>query len=164
MEAFRIIAYSSFVPKRTLEFHHYSCEETGLLGSRNIAQIYKNEKKKIYGHINVDMTGYKHPQDATVGVILDYTLPSLNDFFIKIIKAYSNVSVRTWRCGYACGDHYSFYAAGFRSLTYPHEVTSMRMLNPNYHTDKDTVDIFDLDRATEFVKFTLGFAVEVSMA
>lgn len=110
------------------------------------------------------MTGYRHPSDPTVGVILDYTSTTLNAFFIKIIKAYSNVNVATWRCGYACGDHYSFYAAGFRGLAYPHEVTSMRNLNPHYHTDRDTVDKFDLDRATEFVKFTLGFAVEVSMA
>jgi leucyl aminopeptidase len=132
------------------------------LGSRHIAQVYKNEGKKVHAYANIDMTGYKHPSDSTVGVILDNTHPALNEFFIKVIKAYSNVTVRTWRCGYACGDHYSWYVAGFRALVYPHEVTSMRHLNPHYHTDQDTVDKFDLDRATEFVKFTLGFAVEMA--
>lgn len=116
----------------------------------------------MFGYANIDMTGFKHPSDDTVGVILDHTDPKLNNFFIKVIKAYSNVKVATWRCGYACGDHYSWYVAGYRSLVYPHEVTSMRNLNPHYHTDRDTVDKFDLERATEFVKFTLGFAVEMA--
>jgi len=162
MEVFRIIAYSSYLPKRRLEFHHYSCEETGLLGSRNIAQIYKNQNKVVYANINVDMTGYRNPRDGTVGIILDYTNTELNNFFIKIIQSYSNVQVRTWRCNYACGDNYSWYVAGYRSSTYPHEVTSMSLLNPHYHTDQDLVDKFDLDRATEFVKFSLGFAIELS--
>ena len=99
-----------------------------------------------------------------VGIILDYTDKSLNEFFIKIINAYSNVKVATWRCGYACGDHYSWFVAGYKALTYPHEVTSMRNLNPNVHTDRDTVDKFDLPRATEFVKFCLGFAIETANA
>jgi len=69
-----------------------------------------------------------------------------------------------FRCNYACGDHYSWYSAGFRQLTYPQEVTSFRDLNPAYHTDRDLINMFDIQRALEFVKFMIGFAVELSNA
>jgi len=153
-----------FLPKRQLEFHHYACEETGLLGSRATAQKYKNENKIVYANINVDMTGYHPPNNPRMGLILDYTSTTLNKFFLKIIKEYSNVEAVEYRCNYACGDHYSWYVAGFRSLTYPQEVTDLRQVNPAIHTDRDKINMFNMARATEFVKFTLGFAVELSNA
>jgi hypothetical protein len=61
-------------------------------------------------------------------------------------------------------DHYSWYAAGYRSLVYPQEVTDFRNLNPAYHTRVDTVDKFNPKRATEFVKFVMGFAIEMCEA
>jgi len=81
MEVFRIIANSDFIPKRQLEFHHYSCEETGLLGSRATAQKYRNDREVVYANINVDMTGYHPPNRPAMGLILDYTSTQLNTFF-----------------------------------------------------------------------------------
>jgi bacterial leucyl aminopeptidase len=81
---------------------------------------------------------------------------------MKIIKEYSHVEAIPYRCNYACGDHYSWYVAGFTSLTYPQEVTTFNDLNPAYHTGDDRLPMFNMTRATEFVKFTLGFAIELS--
>jgi len=164
MEAFRVIAKSDFIPKRTLEFHHYACEETGLLGSRQTAQKYKNGNVQIYANANIDMTGYHPRGNPGIGLILDYTSTELNTFFLKIIKEYSHVEAKTYRCGYACGDHYSWYVAGYRQLTYPQEVNNFSNLNPAYHTDRDRINMFNMTRATEFVKFTIGFAIELSNA
>jgi len=164
MDVFRIIATSSFLPKRQLEWHYYACEETGLLGSRFIAQKYRTENKVVYALANVDMTGYHPVNNKNVGLIVDYTSTDLNTFFLKIVKEYSSVNMIPFRCNYACGDHYSWYSAGFRQLTYPQEVTSFRDLNPAYHTDRDLINMFDIQRALEFVKFMIGFAVELSNA
>jgi len=54
--------------------------------------------------------------------------------------------------------------AGFRNLCYPQEVTDLRQVNPAIHTDRDKINMFNMVRATEFVKFTIGFAVELSNA
>jgi len=81
---------------------------------------------------------------------------------LKIIREYSSVQVVPYRCNYACGDHYSWFAAGFTSLTYPQEVTTLANLNPAYHTDRDLINLFNMTRAIEFVKFTIGFAIELS--
>jgi hypothetical protein len=40
----------------------------------------------------------------------------------------------------------------------------MRNVNPAIHTDRDTVDKFNPKRATEFVKFVIGFGIEMCEA
>ncbi|KAG8685510.1 hypothetical protein FRC08_013074 [Ceratobasidium sp. 394] len=57
MEVFRAIVASGFKPTRTLEFHFYSGEEGGLLGSQAIATNYKSAVKSVYAYLNLDMTG-----------------------------------------------------------------------------------------------------------
>lgn len=40
LEAYRALIASGFAPKRTVEFHWYSAEEGGLLGSQAVARDY----------------------------------------------------------------------------------------------------------------------------
>ncbi|KAL7920715.1 hypothetical protein ACQKWADRAFT_297744 [Trichoderma austrokoningii] len=42
LEALRVIAYSDFTSKNTIEFHWHSGEEGGLLGSQDIFSSYKS--------------------------------------------------------------------------------------------------------------------------
>lgn len=57
MDVFRVLVTSGFKPTRNLEFHFYSGEEGGLLGSQAIASNYKSAGKSVYAYLNLDMTG-----------------------------------------------------------------------------------------------------------
>jgi leucyl aminopeptidase len=57
IEIFRVLVSSNFKPTRNIEFHFYSGEEAGLLGSQAIAANYKSSGKSIYAMLNLDMTG-----------------------------------------------------------------------------------------------------------
>lgn len=72
MEAFRSLVDNGFAPERPVEFHWYSAEEGGLLGSQAIAQNYTDSNKEIVGMIQNDMTGYVGGHEPTMGVITDY--------------------------------------------------------------------------------------------
>jgi leucyl aminopeptidase len=58
IEAYRLLIKSGYVPASPLEFHFYSAEEAGLLGSQKIAAAYKKAGAAIKGAFQVDMTGY----------------------------------------------------------------------------------------------------------
>ena len=49
----RVLSASGFRPKKTLEFHWYSAEEVGLLGSQAIAQSYKKSNKQVTAMLQV---------------------------------------------------------------------------------------------------------------
>lgn len=57
MDVFRVLVAAGFKPTRNLEFHFYSGEEGGLLGSQAIASNYKSAGKSVYAYLNLDMTG-----------------------------------------------------------------------------------------------------------
>jgi leucyl aminopeptidase len=57
IEVFRALVAAGFSPTRPVEFHFYSGEEAGLLGSQAIAANYKSAGKSIYAMMNLDMTG-----------------------------------------------------------------------------------------------------------
>jgi len=57
MEALRIIVDSGFKPSTPLEFHWYSGEEAGLLGSNAIATSYRVAGVKVKAFMELDMSG-----------------------------------------------------------------------------------------------------------
>ena len=57
IEVFRALVAANFAPVRPVEFHFYSGEEGGLLGSQAIAANYKSAGKAVYAMVNFDMTG-----------------------------------------------------------------------------------------------------------
>lgn len=58
LDAFRVLAASSFTPTNSaVEFHWYSAEEGGLLGSQAVAKVYEANKVDVKGMIQMDMTG-----------------------------------------------------------------------------------------------------------
>jgi leucyl aminopeptidase len=53
-----VLASSSFSPTNSaVEFHWYSAEEGGLLGSQAVAKVYEADKVDVKGMIQMDMTG-----------------------------------------------------------------------------------------------------------
>lgn len=94
LEAFRVILSDAKVAAgqapNTIEFHWYSAEEGGLLGSQAIFTDYKNRKIDVKAMLQQDMTGYvKSGTTESVGVITDYVDASLTAFIKKVITAVS---------------------------------------------------------------------------
>jgi len=94
LEAFRTFLTSEKVIKgeaeNTVEFHWYSAEEGGLLGSQAIFSQYEKDGRDVKAMLQQDMTGYvQGTLDAgkkeAVGVITDFVDPSLTEFIKKVI-------------------------------------------------------------------------------
>ena len=57
IEIFRVLVASGFKPTTPVEFHFYSGEEAGLLGSQAIASSYSSAGKTVKAMFQLDMTG-----------------------------------------------------------------------------------------------------------
>jgi len=161
LEVFRALAKSDYKPKKTIEIHHYAGEEVGLLGSRAIANSYKSQNKKVYASLNMDMDGYHANAQNRVGVATDGVDPVLTGFVRKLVSTYSDLLQGNITCGYSCSDHFSMFAAGYRS-SHIFEAQPMSNMNRAIHTSSDTFDKLNMERALKFAKIALGFVVELS--
>lgn len=94
LEALRVLLRSEAIIKgnstNTVEFHWYSAEEGGLLGSQAIFTAYEEQGRDVKAMLQQDMTGYTHATMAagkpeSVGVITDYVNPALTDFIKEVI-------------------------------------------------------------------------------
>ena len=94
LEALRVLLESGAIIKgnasNTVEFHWYSAEEGGLLGSQAIFSAYEKEGRDVKAMLQQDMTGYTHKTTAagepeSVGVITDFVNPDLTEFIKQII-------------------------------------------------------------------------------
>ncbi|KAG9093973.1 hypothetical protein FS749_013351, partial [Ceratobasidium sp. UAMH 11750] len=163
MEVFRAIVASGFKPTRTLEFHFYSGEEGGLLGSQAIATNYKSATKSVYAYLNLDMTGYWKPGTAeSIALITDNTDAGLTSYLKTLVSAYCKIPAVTTTCGYSCSDHASWNKQGYPAA-FPFE-TTFGNDNPNIHSTADTTSVngFSWTHSLEFAKLATAFAVELS--
>lgn len=94
LEALRVLLTSKDVVQgkgeNTVEFHWYSAEEGGLLGSQAIFSEYEKTGRDVKAMLQQDMTGFvQKTLDAgkpeSVGVITDFVDPGLTAFIKKII-------------------------------------------------------------------------------
>lgn len=98
LEALRVLLQFEAVLKgnasNTIEFHWYSAEEGGLLGSQAIFAAYAKEGRDVKAMLQQDMTGYVHKtlaagEPESVGIITDYVNPALTEFVKKIVTQVS---------------------------------------------------------------------------
>lgn len=101
LEALRVLLQSREVlageAENTIEFHWYSAEEGGLLGSQAIFSNYQKHGRDIRAMLQQDMTGYVHKtidagQPESVGVITDYVDQGLTEFIKKVVTEVRTVS------------------------------------------------------------------------
>lgn len=83
--------------ENTLEFHWYSAEEGGLLGSQAVFADYKKNYREVKAMLQQDMTGYAQGtldagQEESVGVIVDYVDSGLTKFIKEVITTVSDQS------------------------------------------------------------------------
>lgn len=171
LEALRLIvsaiAEGNFTPHNTLEFHYYSAEEGGLLGSIDVFSRYFNDKATVVGMLQQDMTGYtKGSIDEGVephfGLISDYTSVGLNDFIKLIVGEYCSIPFHETECGYACSDHASALENGYPASFLIE--SEFKYTAKQIHLTMDTLDRLDFDHIYEHIKLTIGYAVELSAA
>lgn len=94
LEALRVLLQSDSIRQgnasNTLEFHWYSAEEGGLLGSQAIFSAYEKSGRDVKAMLQQDMTGYIHKtlaagEKESVGVINDFVNAELTDFIKKVV-------------------------------------------------------------------------------
>jgi len=160
LEAFRSLVENGFKPERPVEFHWYSAEEAGLLGSQAIAKDYEANGVRVVAMLQEDMTGYIGSSGEVMGIVTDYVDPQLTSFIKLLVDEYAAIPYVNTKCGYACSDHASWAKAGYRSA-FSIE-SSFEDSNKNIHTTADTIDKLSFDHMKEFAKLTVAFAVELS--
>lgn len=161
-EVIKILMNNNYKPKRTIQFMGYAAEEVGLLGSKDIASVYKQNGKKVIGVMQLDMTLYKGTADKDIVLMADYTNAAQNEFIGRLVDEYVQVPWGYSRCGYGCSDHASWTANGFPA-SMPHEA-EMRDGNKNIHTARDTLQSAggDAKHAAKFAKLATAFVVELA--
>lgn len=180
LEALRILAAAKYKGANTLEFHFYSGEEGGLLGSRDVMNAYKKAGTDVRAVMNQDMTGYS--PNNVIAVYTDYVDASLTSFCQKLVPAYTSLKLITDKCGYGCSDQYVVFfscsllsiisqiygqslirfaqpsasanTAGFRAA-YVCEDT-MKDSSPYIHSGSDTVSTLSFPHMLEHVKVCNG--------
>jgi leucyl aminopeptidase len=94
LEAFRVLLQSETVVKgeaeNTVEFHWYSAEEGGLLGSQAIFSSYEKADRDVKAMLQQDMTGFvqrtlQAGKPESVGVIVDFVDAKLTEFIKEVI-------------------------------------------------------------------------------
>lgn len=98
LEAFRVLLTSKDIIKgkgeNTVEFHWYSAEEGGLLGSQAIFTEYEKTGRDIKAMLQQDMTGYVQGtldagKSESVGVITDFVDPDLTRYIKEVVTEVS---------------------------------------------------------------------------
>lgn len=158
LEALRVLAEAKYAPENTLEFHFYSGEEGGLLGSRDVMQSYKQSSVNLLALMNQDMTGYS--PNNVIAVYTDYVDATLSSFIRTLVPVYTSLPVITDRCGYGCSDHASARDAGYPAAYVCDE--NMEDSSPYIHSARDTVSTLSFLHMLEHAKLTVGFLVEAS--
>lgn len=160
-EIIRVLVQGNFKPTKTLKFMSYAAEEVGLRGSKEIAQSFKAQGKRVVGVMQLDMTNFQG-SDIDINMMTDYTNADQNAFIGNIIDEYlTGVSWGYDKCGYACSDHASWTNAGFPA-SMPFEAKK-RDMNRNIHTSRDTISISrnSASHAAKFAKMAVAFTIEL---
>jgi leucyl aminopeptidase len=169
LEAFRVILQSEDIIKgnhqNTLEFHWYSAEEGGLLGSQAIFSSYEKEGRDVKAMLQQDMTGFiTRTLDAgkpeSVGVIVDFVDPNLTEFIKVVIDEYCDIPYVETKCGYACSDHASASKAGYPSAFV---IESAFEYSDNHiHSTEDLMKYLSFDHMLQHARMTLAFGYELA--
>ncbi|KAF9958070.1 Leucine aminopeptidase 1 [Mortierella alpina] len=160
LEVFRALINTGFRPVRPVEFHWYSAEEAGLLGSQDIAEDYDRKGVEVLAMIQNDMTGYVGTRFAeNFGIVTDHVDKELTELVKIYAKEYGDITVRETQCGYACSDHASWTKYGYRSAFAIEGDFSD--ISPYIHGEDDSVDHISFDHMKQFAKLSLGFAIEL---
>lgn len=160
LEVARILSEQT-QPERTVEVFWYAGEESGLLGSAEIAKNYKDMKKDVIGVLQMDMTLFPGSGEMVITNISDFTNPWLRSYLNQINETYIGLKILDDKCGYGCSDHASWFRQGFPSVI-PFEAMTNKM-NKNIHTVRDVVSpSLSFKHSAAIAKLSLAFTLELA--
>ncbi|KAI1394033.1 Zn-dependent exopeptidase [Hypoxylon trugodes] len=168
LEAFRVLLSSEDAingnAENTIEFHWYSAEEGGLLGSQAIFSAYEKQSRDVKAMLQQDMTGYvQGTLDAgkpeSVGVITDFVDPGLTTFIKKVIEEYCEIPWVETKCGYACSDHASASKAGYPSAFVIE--STFGESDQHIHSTDDLIKYLSFDHMLQHARMTLALVYEL---
>lgn len=161
LEAFRILISSSFRPTKAIEFHWYSAEEVGLLGSQKVVTQYLKENIKVIAMFQVDMTGFtSKTKKEIIGVASDFVNSKHVKFLKEVAYAYCKIPAIDTKCEYACSDHASWTKGGYSSV-FTFE-TKFEDHSTFIHTANDDLTHVSFEHMAEFVKLVIGWTIELA--
>lgn len=169
LEALRVLLKSEDIVKgkapNTVEFHWYSAEEGGLLGSQAIFHSYEKEGRDVKAMLQQDMTGYVQKtidagEPESVGVITDFVDPGLTAFIKEVITDYCSIPYVLTKCGYACSDHASASKAGYPSAFVIE--SDFKYSDNKIHTTEDKIEYLSFDHMLQHARLTLALAYELA--
>ncbi|KAF9434152.1 Leucine aminopeptidase 1 [Entomortierella beljakovae] len=160
LDIFRVLISKGFQPERPVEFHWYSAEEAGLLGSQDIAHSYKKRGVDVFAMLQNDQSGFVRSKDKEViAVITDYVDRDLTGLVKLYVNAYTDIPIHETKCGYACSDHASWEKAGYRAAFASEGDFDDQC--PYIHGDDDVAEYVDFEHMWQIAKLNLGFIVEL---
>jgi leucyl aminopeptidase len=169
LEVFRALLGSEAVvageATNTIEFHWYSAEEGGLLGSQAIFQEYEKQGRDVKAMLQQDMTGYVQKtldagEPESVGVIMDYVDPGLTGFIKIVVEEYCDIPWVETKCGYACSDHASASRAGYASAFVIE--SAFEYSDPHIHSTEDKIEHLSFNHMYQHARLTVGFTFELA--
>lgn len=160
LEALRVILDNG-QPERTIEFFWYAGEESGLLGSAEIADAYKKSKQDVVAVLQLDMVLQPGDGPLVISSITDNTSAWLRDYLVELNRLYIGLRIVSDKCGYGCSDHASWFKNGYPTLL-PFESTTKTM-NRNIHTTRDIIDSSsNFTHAAAFSKIAVLFGLDLA--
>jgi bacterial leucyl aminopeptidase len=160
IEAVRILLQQP-QPERTIEVFWYAGEESGLLGSAEIASAYRSQNRDVVGVIQLDMTLHPGEGEFVLASMTDFTSAWLREYFVNLNNTYVGAKIVNDRCGYGCSDHASWHRNGYPALM-PFEAT-MRTMNHNIHTENDVINSeSNFAHSAMFSKIAVAFAMDLA--
>lgn len=166
MEALSVLVSAGYVPRNhSVEFHCYSAEEGGMLGSQGVTRAFAQEGRRAIAMWQIDMSGYIKPgTDPRIGIIQDFVDADLTAFAVKLAAEYvlDAPAVKT-KCGYACSDHSSWTKVGVPSA-FTIENTFEDSNTGAIHSTRDTIDLpgFSFDHMARFTRLAISFIRELA--
>ena len=160
IDVLRVLLTSSKAPDRSIQFYWYAGEESGLLGSAEIASTAKKAALDVVGVLQLDMTLHPGTGEATVASMTDFTSPWLRSFLVQINDLYVKAKFIDDECGYGCSDHASWFRQGYPSVM-PFEAAFDDM-NSSLHTSQDVINSrSSFTHSLIFAKLALAYALEL---
>ncbi|PWY97563.1 Zn-dependent exopeptidase [Testicularia cyperi] len=164
IETLRVLLKSGWRPESDVEWHWYSAEEGGLLGSQAVAQSYERAATKVHAMLQQDMTAFvKAGTTETVGLVSDFVSTPLTTFIASLVDEYLDIGYTETKLGYAGSDHASWSKIGADSA-FAIEATFENSNLKRIHTSQDTFDYpeFSFAHLMQFVRLSAAFVVELA--
>ena len=159
MEVFRVLMESNFVPKSTIEIHGYAAEEIGLVGSKEMAEDYKRNKKQVISMVQFDMNAYAK-NGPKITFVSNGTDRGLTSQLQKLVGMYNNIPSTTGFLIFGSSDHASWSKQGF-PVAFPTE--DPFGFNGDIHTNQDTMDkVNSKKQIEEFGKHGVAYLMHFS--